>query len=158
MRPPKYALEALATLRDSKADQALGRLASAIGARASAERALQECERRRAAHDAAVALLTADEERALARGDLAAADLARADAWKIRVLAEREALDAQYDRTLARHQAALGDEAAAREAAIACQNDARLVHEHRQRWIERVRALAEAAEDEARLETWQPPR
>jgi FtsZ-binding cell division protein ZapB len=158
MRPPKYALETLATLRDSKAHQALGRLAAAIDARLSAERALGECRRRRAAHDNAAALLAADEERALARGELAAADLARADAWKIRVLAERKALEAQHDRTLARHRAALDDEARARETAIACRSDARLVQEDRRKWIDRLRALVEAAEDEARSEAWQPRR
>jgi hypothetical protein len=156
MRQSKYPLEALAALRDSKADKALGRLAAAIDARVSAERALDDCKRRRAAHDDAVALLTSEERHALARGELGAADLARGDAWKMRVFAEREALEAEQGRAVARRQAALDAESAARDAAMACQSDARLVHEDRERWTERVRALAEAAEDEAHLEAWRP--
>jgi hypothetical protein len=157
MRTPKYALEALATLRDSKADQALARLAAVIDDRVSAERTLHECESRCADHDAAVARLRADEESALALGKLRVTDLARADAWKLSVAAEREALEAARARALARHQRAVDAEGDARHAAIACQSDARLVREDRQRWIERVRALAEAAEDEARAETWRRP-
>lgn len=156
MRLPKYPLQALAALRDSKAEMALGRLAAAIGARVTAERALAECERRRAAHDEAVARRTGEERHRLARGELGAADLARGDAWKIRVLAEQEALDAERGRAVARRQSALDAESKARDAAMACQSDVRMVRENRERWFARVRALAEAAEDEANSEAWRP--
>ncbi|MGA2447601.1 MAG: hypothetical protein ABTD50_02870 [Polyangiaceae bacterium] len=157
MRTRKYAHEALATLRDLRADQALARLATAIGQRVSAERALLECEQRRTAYDANVARLGATEASELAHGRLRAADLARANAWNLRVSTEREALEAERTRALARQRAAADAERGAHDKAIACLGDARLVQEDRQRWTERVRALAEAAEDEARAETWRRP-
>ncbi len=157
MGPREVRTRALVALRDSQVDRALERLAAAIEARVSAERALALCEERCAEHDASVAGVTAAEAEALARGELGAADLARADAWKIRATAERDALCARRDRALETCRTAIESEAAAREAAIVCRGDARLVHDDRRRWNDRVRSAVEVAEDEARSEAWRPP-
>lgn len=158
MRPPRYALEPLADLRRSKADEAATGLAAAVAGRDASERQRRAAEQRREGHDAQAAQAREAEHEALARGELRAADLARGDAWEVRVATERAALTGALDQARASEEQARTAEAAARSELANREADARVIEKDRARWDEQQRKRAEAKEEEEAAEAYRPPR
>jgi hypothetical protein len=158
MRPPKYALTPLADLREKRVGDATRGLARQVIARTLAERDHRAAEEKRVAHDAVVEQVRHDEDDALARGELRALDLARADAWQVRVGAERAAIVAQVDRSRAVEARARESEQSARGELIAKQADADVVARDHARWSEAMRKRAEAKEEEMASDAWRPKR
>jgi hypothetical protein len=155
---PKYPLEPLAELREKKADEAKRRLAEAVRKREAAARTLRAAEMRREAQARAVLAVRKAELEALARGELRAQDLARADAWAIRAAAERKVLGGAVDRAASAEAKARDDERAAQGAMATQRAEVRVVTLHRARWDDqRLRGL-EAREEEAASEAWRPKR
>jgi hypothetical protein len=156
MRPPKYPLEPLAGLREHQADEAVRGLASAVRAREEATRARVAAQARRDEHLQDAARVCAAEGEALTRGELTAADLARADAWAVRVAADRAALEAGIRQAHAAETASRDEERAAQAAAAARRADAEVVEKDRARWNAALRRSVEAREEEASFEAWRP--
>ncbi|HEY8042420.1 MAG TPA: hypothetical protein VIF15_21610 [Polyangiaceae bacterium] len=158
MRPPKYALEPLARLRQHGVDEAVRGLATAVARRDEAERRRRGAEQRRELHESATALVREDEREALARGELRAADLARADAWERRASAEGTAMAAECDRARTSEATALEQEQRARTQVATREADAQVVARDRARWDEGLRKRTEAREEEAMAEAYRPKR
>jgi hypothetical protein len=154
MRRPKYPLEPLAKLREQKVDEATRALAGAVANREKAERARAGAELRRASHEADARGLRQAERGALERGELKAADLARAGAWEMRVAEDREKLEAVVKSTREEEKKARQGEAEARADATARRADAEVVEKDRTRWREGERKHAEAKEEEAATEAF----
>jgi colicin import membrane protein len=158
MRPPRYALEPLAKIREERVDEAVRGLAKAVASRESAERGRRAAEAQRTGHEESAARARDAERGALERGELRVEDLARAGEWELRVAAEREALLAAEERArvaareaLAKEQGAMG-EVATRKA------DAEVVEKDRARWAEGQRKRALAREEEEAAEAYRPKR
>ena len=95
---PRYPLEPLADLREKKAEEATRRLAEAVRKREAAARTLRAAEARREAHGAGrLARFARPSSRPSRGASSRAQDLARADAWAIRVAAERASLGDAVD-------------------------------------------------------------
>ena len=155
---PRYPLEPLARLRDGKAEEAAQALAGSVRAREEASLAVRAAEARRDAHGSAAAAVRERERATLARGELRAADLARADAWSFRVAAEKIALGAAVESARAGESKAREGEKSAQGTLAARQAEAEVVAGHRRRWEgERSRRL-EAREEEAPFEGGRPKR
>lgn len=155
---PKYPLEPLAELREKKAEAAALELAEAVRKREAAAGTLRVAELRREGHAQAVAALRKSEQGALGRGELRARDLARADAWGIRVAAERQSLAGAVDHARASEATARGKERDAQGTVAARRADAQVVSGHRARWNDDARRRLEAREEEASSEAWRPKR
>jgi hypothetical protein len=158
MRPPKYALEPLAQLRDRKVEEAARALAQAVGEREAAEAERARADQARAGHERAVRGARVAERQVLERGELTAADLARADAWEIRVAAERAAHDASLARARDAEARAQAKEQGARELVASRRADAKVVANDRARWQDAQRKRAEARDEEAAAEGRRPKR
>jgi hypothetical protein len=156
MRSPKYPLEALRVLREHQADGARRDLASAIATTEAAKKGRRTAELRREEHEAAAARVREAEALALARGDLCAADLALAGAWEVRIALDRAALAAEVDRARQSEGRALQAEADAAGRARARGAAADLVARHRERFDDRARKRAEAADEDAAAEACKP--
>ena len=158
MLPPKYPFSQLAALRNKKVDDAANELANKTTARAAAERDRRAAEDRRDAHEAAAARVREGEANALARGELRAADLARANAWEVRIGAESAARVSEVDRARASEAGALEGEQRTRALLTSRRADADVVTKDQARWSHRLRKHAEAKEEEAASEAWRPKR
>ena len=156
MRPPKYPLASLASLRDHEVDQATNELAGRVQASEAAERARQAAERKRDRHEESTAGVRAAENEALARGVLRAADLARDNAWKTRAALESRALAAEVAREHANEQQARKNERSAQAQLASRQAASQVVAKDRARWTDGQRRRAEAREEEASSEAWRP--
>ncbi len=155
---PKYPLEPLAELREKKADEANRRLAEAVRKREAAARTLRVAELRREAQARAVLAVRTAVLVGLARGELRAKQLGRADVGAFRAAAERRVLGGAVDRAASAEAKARDDERAAQGAMAAQRAEVRVVTLHRARWDEqRLRGL-EAREEEAASEAWRPKR
>jgi hypothetical protein len=158
MRPPRYALEPLATVRKQKVDDAVRALAAAVTGREGAERDRLSAETRRVAHEADAARIRAVERDALERGELRAGDLASADGWELRVATERAGLVAAVQQTCAAEAEACRTEHQAQEEVAARRADADLVEKDRARWSAGRRKHLEAREEEDAAEAYRPVR
>jgi hypothetical protein len=158
MRPPRYALEPLARLRRDQADGAVRGLAAAVEARGAQERERLSAEQRRSEHDARVSVARDAEQEALARGELRAADLARGDAWEVRLAAERAAMTADVERRRASEEQARTAEGRARSELAAREADAGVIERDRARWSEQQGRQLEAREEEEAAEAYRPLR
>jgi hypothetical protein len=154
MRPPRYALEPLAKLREKKADEAARELAGAVAGRDAAERGRRAAEQRRDSHEAAAARVRQAERGALERGELRAADLARADGWEHRVGAEGRAIAAELDRARTAETRAREAEESSRAELAAREADARVIEKDRARWQDERRKRAETREEEEAAEAY----
>jgi hypothetical protein len=149
MRRPKYTLEPLVELRERRAEEATKELAGAVAQREQAERVRAAAEMRRASLDAQARAVREVEARALSLGELHVADLARADAWELRVASERAKRDEAVSRAREGEARARESETEARGRAAARQADAEVVKKDRARWDEAERKRGEAREEEA---------
>jgi flagellar biosynthesis chaperone FliJ len=155
---PRYPLEPLADLREKKADEATAALGEARRRQEAAARSVRAAEVRSEGHARDAAERRKAELAALARGELHARDLARADAWGVRIAAERAALETAVDSAQRTETRAAEGVEAARDEAAARHTDAKLVEVHRQRWEDENRRRAEAREEEASADAWRPRR
>jgi hypothetical protein len=158
MRPPRYALEPVAKLRDAKVDEAACSLAAAVTEREAAERACRAAEARREAHEAAAARARAVEREALDRGELCVGDLARADGWEVRVAAQGSALTADVERAGAAESRAREAEQQAQRQVAERRADAEVIARDRARWEDGVRRRIEAKEEEEAAEAYRRER
>jgi hypothetical protein len=158
MRRPTYPLESLAALRERKVEGAVQGLAQAVARREQAEGERRELEQKRAAQEAKAASVVDGERGSLERGELCAADLARAHAWQLRSEAERAALMAEVDRARAAEGDAVKGEGAARAQVAERRADADVVEKDRARWTAGERKAADAKEEEAMAEAFRPRR
>lgn len=158
MRPPRYALEPLASLRRDQADGAVRGLAAAVAARDVQERQRRSAEQRRSEHDARASEVRDAEQEALARGELRAADSARGDAWEVRLAAERAAMTADVERRKSAEEQARSAEGLARAELVAREADAGVIEKDRARWTEQQRLQREAREEEEAAEAYRPLR
>jgi hypothetical protein len=158
MPRPKYPLEALARLREQKAEDEARKLAEATRDAQAAERAREVAERRRRENEETLAQVRAAEREALARGELSAADLARAAAWASRAEGEGRFLASSLQGALAREQEARRGERAAKEQTELARANARVLAEDRARFGEGQQKQAEARDEEASFEAWRPKR
>jgi hypothetical protein len=158
MAKEKYPLEPLSRLRQARLEGASRELAAAVRARSSAEQARADaqraCERHRQASDD----VKSAERAALGRGDLSAADLARAEAWAARVEVEADALSSRVEQARRVESQARESEERARAGTGARAAEARVVSEHEERWREAQRAKAERVDEEASVEAWRSKR
>ncbi|HLK40174.1 MAG TPA: hypothetical protein VKU41_25640 [Polyangiaceae bacterium] len=157
-RPSTYPLATLAKLRRDKVDEAARLLSTAT---CELERRVAErtrAERRRDDLEREVEGVQRVERDALDRGDLSAADLARADAWGSRVAGERDVLAADAERARTAEQQALDRRDATCVDLRSRRAEARSVDVHRERWEERARNDAEKCEEVESAEAWRPPR
>jgi hypothetical protein len=158
MATRKYPLEQAKKVRDGAVDRAAREVSDAVRARDEAERRAREAAREEAEAKAAAEAVREAERGALARGELTAADLARAHAWEGR--AESEIADLE-DRARAAGDAtarAHADEARAREELGRRRADADALAKHREKWDDRVRREGEARDEEGAEEAWRPKR
>jgi hypothetical protein len=154
MRPPRYPLEPLAKLREEQVDAAVRGLAAAVEGRNVAERARRTVEHRQDAHTAAASHVRVAEGEALERGELRAADLARAGAWETRVASEREAIASDVERAHLAETRARDAEHTAQGDVAARKAGAEVVAADQTRWREALRKKGEAKEEEAAEEAF----
>ena len=81
-RPPKYPLEPLLEHRERRVEDATAELGDAVRAREAAESEKARAEAERRAGEESAARTRAAEADLLAKGELRAVDLARAQAWE----------------------------------------------------------------------------
>lgn len=158
MRKRQYPLESLADQRVRQVNEAVKGLATAVSARDAAEKRRIQIEERKAEHAARADGVRASERALLERGELTAADLARAHAWQLRVEGEAAALSADQERARATEVAATDAQRQAQTQVAARRADADVLDKHRARWTEGERKRAEAAEEEAAAEAFRPRR
>jgi dTMP kinase len=158
MPTPRYPLEPLARLRESRIEAAERALARATAARVAAQQTRTDAERAAEEHRRTTLALRAAEREALARGELRALDLAREDAWAARRAAEAVRMAGDAAEARAAEERARSAEQSARAAAASCAADARVVRDHRERWARERRATAEGVEDDAAIEAWRAKR
>ena len=158
MVPLKYPLDPLIRLRETQVGQATRDLADAVGERAAAEARVRAAEEARLDAERAATVVRAIEREALDRGDLAAADLARTNAWEARVREERETLEGLTRKTEAAAVTAQGSETAARAEVARREADAQVIGKDREKWQSANDRAAEAREQENAAEAWRPRR
>jgi hypothetical protein len=154
MRRPRYPLEPLAELRARKVEGAVRGLAQAVAQRERAGEQRKQSEQRRDTHEAQTARVAQVERDSLQRGELCAADLARAHAWQLRTEAERAALTAEVDRTRTVEVDAVKGEGTARGQVAERRADADVVDKDRVRWTTEARKRQDAKEEEAMAEAF----
>jgi ParB family chromosome partitioning protein len=158
MRRPRYPLESLAAHRARKVEGAVQGLAKAVAEREQAGQARLAREQARAAQEATAASIARAERDSLERGELQAADLARAHAWQLRSEAEHAALTSAVDQARAAEAGAVKGEGQARVQVAERRADADVVDRDRARWTAVERKRADAKEEEAMAEAFRPRR
>jgi hypothetical protein len=154
MPSPKYPLKPLLEHRERKVDAATAELADAVRSRevADAARARAELERREAEERAAQ--LRAEEAERLARGELRAADLARAQAWEVSARSQIGQLTRAVELAEQKVEEARGEEAEARVDLARKMADRDVVAKDDARFEDRVKKRALSAEEEAAEEAF----
>lgn len=158
MKRPQYPLEPLAEVRERQVEDAVRGLAGAVARREAAARRARAVEGAVESQAASVDAVKRAEREALERGELTAADLARAHAWELRAQAERAALASEQDRARAAEQAAGEAEQQSRGELAQRRADADVVAKDRARWDTAQRKRADAREEEAMAEAFRSKR
>lgn len=156
MRPPKYPLKTLAEERRRRVDEAARALAETLRERDAAARARRAAELRCEEHERVTERARETERAALARGELHAADLARAEAWASRVATERGALMLHAEAARAREVEVSECERKARATLALRKADAQVVTNDHARWKAAQRKAVEVKDEEASAEAWRP--
>jgi hypothetical protein len=158
MRRKSYPLDPLVRVREGKVDTAMTELSAAVRAREDAESARLAVEAERARQGELARGVREAEARALGGGELSAADLQRQGAWDARMQWEAEerarVLAAAVDAEARAH----GGEQKARGEVGKREADARVVTQHKERWVAEAERKAEAAAEEGAVEAWRPRR
>lgn len=153
-RPPKYPLEPLLEHRERRVEDATAELGDAVRARESAEAAKARAEAERRAEEELAERTRAAETDLLARGELRAVDLARAQAWEHAEQARLRELAAAEGRASTVVDAARGAEQDARAALAQKKADRDVVAKDEARFVETRKREQEAREEEAAEEAW----
>ena len=153
-RPPKYPLEPLLEHRERRVDDATAELGDAVRAREAAEEARKRAEAERRAEEERAAQILAAEADLLGKGELRAADLARAEAWKHAEDVRLRDLAAAEGRAASAVDAARGAEQDARAALAQKKADHDVVAKDEARFIDAKKRETEAREEEAAEEAW----
>jgi hypothetical protein len=158
VRPKRYPLDPLARVRREHVEASARDLAASIQAREAAERErlAAEAERARRADEARRACIA--EAEALGRGALTAADLQRQGAWAARTEWDDQASAADVTSATEREATARDGEGRAKSRVTTAEAEARVVTEHRARWVAEGERASEAAAEEAAAEVWRPRR
>jgi hypothetical protein len=156
MTRAKYPLEPLARVRAHAVDAQAIDLARAVRAREQAEAERRTADDARGRAEAGAREVRLAEEAALARGALTVADLARADAWEVRVRAEGAALYEAVARAAESEAVAIGTEAAAQKALAQRRADADVVDKDRARFDGEQRRREDDRAEEDAAEAWRP--
>ncbi|MCL2723851.1 MAG: hypothetical protein FWD69_05380 [Polyangiaceae bacterium] len=152
--PPKYALEPLLEHRDRAVDDAKSELGSAVRTCESAAEAKARAERNRMEAEERMAAVRAAEAARLAQGGQRALDLARARDWEVVARAEMEILKRAVEQASAHLERARENAARARAVLAQSMAERDVVARDKDRFVNRVRRNAEAAEEEAAAEAW----
>jgi hypothetical protein len=152
----KYPLEPLSRVRMKKVDDAARALADAVQARLDAAAKAEHASLARKEHDARADATRSAERSALENGALTVADLARADAWEARAVAETTALVRGEADARATEATTLGGESVARDGVAARKADASVVDKHHERWRAEIAKARDAKEEEEMSEAWRP--
>jgi hypothetical protein len=153
-RPPKYPLEPLLEHRERRVEDATAELGDAVRAREAAETAKARAEAERRAEEERAAQTRAAEADLLAKGELRAVDLARAQAWEHAERARLADLAAAEGRAASIVDAARGAEQDARTALAQKKADHDVVAKDEARFIDGKKRDQEAREEEAAEEAW----
>ncbi len=153
-RPPKYPLEPLLEHRERGVDAATAELGDAVRAREAAEKAKALAEAARREEEDRAAQVRAAEAALLARGELRAVDLARAQAWEHAEQRTLEELGAAERRAAEHAGHALTAEERARMDLAQKKADRDVVAKDEARFVDRQRREREAREEEAAEEAW----
>lgn len=146
-RNPKYPLTSLREHRDRKVDAATAELGGAVRLREAADEAKRAAERDREQAETRAAAVRNDEAERLARGELRADDLARAQAWEYAARAEITDLTQAIDRA-ARHLDATRDAEGVARATLAQEKaDLDVVAKDQARFDEQALRARNAAEE-----------
>jgi hypothetical protein len=158
MRPKRYPLDPLVRVRRDSVDKSAKVLSVAVATREEAERARLAAEAERARRAEEAGHVRAAEGNALLRGELSAADLQRQGAWEARTQWDDEERARRVREAEEREATARGGEGDARAALATAEANAKVVTEHRTRWVAEGEKAAEAAAEEGAAEAWRPGR
>lgn len=153
-RPPKYPLEPLLEHRERRVEDATAELGDAVRARETAEAAKARAEAERQAEEERAARTRAAEANLLAKGELRAVDLARAQAWEHAERARLADLAAAEGRAASAVDAARGAEQDARATLAQKKADRDVVAKDEARFVDARKREQEAREEEAAEEAW----
>lgn len=153
-RPPKYPLDPLLEHRERRVEAATAELGDAVRARETAEVAKAKAEAERRAEEAKAERTRAAEADLLAKGELRAVDLARAEAWEHAERSRLADLAAAEGRAASIVDAARGAEQDARAALAQKKADHDVVTKDEARFIEARKRAQEARDEEAAEEAW----
>jgi hypothetical protein len=154
MPKPKYSLEALEKLRDTRADEATKVLAEAVRQREAATARRQAAEATLEARRQAFEATRASEREVLERGGADAHDLALGGAWELGARAELAQLADAIAKRKEEESLATLKEAEARTALALKSADAKIIHQDHDRFDAGVRKVELAKEEEAAEEAW----
>jgi hypothetical protein len=153
-RPPKYPLEPLLEHRERRVEDATAELGDAVRAVEQAEIARARAEAERMAEEKRAERILAAESDLLAKGELRAVDLARAQAWEHGERARLAELAAAEGRAAGAVDAARGAEQDARAALAQKKADRDVVAKDEARFVDARKREHEAREEEAAEEAW----
>ncbi len=156
MAKPKYSLEALEKLRETRVDEAKKLLAEAVREREAATARRRAAEVSLESRQREVDDIRANERAALEQGGAAAHDLALAGAWELGAQAELVRLADAVARRKEDEAAAMAKEAEARASVALKRADAEVVRKDHDRFDAGVRKTELAKEEEAAEEAWRP--
>jgi murein hydrolase activator len=154
MPTPKYPLKPLLEHRERKVDDATAELGQAVRARESAEDAKRRAEEERKAAEAKAQAIRESEAQKLANGELSVADLARADAWSIAAHNEKQRLDGLVKNADGKVADARSAEATKRGDLAKSKADHDVVAKDEERFVDRSKKKALAAEEEGAEEAY----
>ena len=156
MPMPKYSLEALEKLRDTRVDEATKLLAEAVREREAATARRQAAEVSLESRRLEMDGIRASERAVLEQGGAAAHDLALAGAWELGAQAELERLALAVARRKDEEGAASTKEAEARSRVALEKANAEVVRKDHDRFDAGVRKAELVKEEEAAEEAWRP--
>ncbi len=156
MPRPKYPLQPVLEDRQRKVDDQAAELGQSIRRREAAEAAKAKAEAVKREAEQAAAAVRADEAEALARGELRAIDLMRAEAWEVAEKARIDSLSRAADAAAAKAASAQREEVDARVTLAQKKAEHDVVVKDKGRFAERLAKKAQAAEEEAAEEAWRP--
>jgi hypothetical protein len=158
MRPKRYPLDPLVRVRRDRVDTQVKALSMAVHTREEAERARLAAEADRARRTVEAEQVRAGEQSALARGELSAVDLQRQGAWEARTQWDDEERGRRVATARESEAAARGSEGDARAHLATAEANAKVVTEHRAKWVQEGEKAAEVAAEEGAAEAWRPRR
>lgn len=154
MPSPKYPLKPLLEQRGRLVDAAAAELGGAVHAREAADAARVRAEDDRRDEEARARHVRDEEAARLARGELRAVDLARAEAWEVGARTQLQQLERAVTLAGDAVERARRDEHVARRSLAQRTADRDVVMKDKGRFDDRLKARVLAAEEEAAEEAY----